>query len=171
MRDRAGKALIRSWFVILCATTALAHAVYAAVRVMISYRALELGGDGATVGVRTTVDSLVPFLSPPLPGRAVAHPGGLFTAIALLHLASRQGLPDVLRKTTACRGVVDPTLFSFCVPFGASIRRPQMAQEQGALDVRHREGLLRHELVVAGLAEPTEAVEPRRDGLRLPCVR
>jgi hypothetical protein len=74
MRDRAGKALIRSWFVILCATTALAHAVYAAVRVMISYRALELGGDGATVGVRTTVYSLVPLIAALPIGRAVDGP-------------------------------------------------------------------------------------------------
>lgn len=63
--------MIRSWFVALCATTALTQAVYAAVRVMISYRALELGGDGGTVGLLAALYSLVPLLAAIHIGRAV----------------------------------------------------------------------------------------------------
>lgn len=63
--------MMRSWFVMLCATTALVQAVYAAVRVMITYKALELGGDGVTVGVLTALYSLVPLVAAMRIGRAV----------------------------------------------------------------------------------------------------
>ncbi len=62
---------MKSWFVSLCLVTALLQAVYAAVRVMISYRALELGGDGATVGILTALYSLVPLVAAIPIGRAV----------------------------------------------------------------------------------------------------
>ena len=61
---------MKSWFVSLCLVTALLQAVYAAVRVMISYRALELGGDGATVGILTALYSLVPLVAAIPIGRA-----------------------------------------------------------------------------------------------------
>jgi predicted MFS family arabinose efflux permease len=63
--------MIRSWFVMLCATTALIQAVYAAVRVMITYKALELGGDAVTVGVLTALYSLIPLVAAMRIGRAV----------------------------------------------------------------------------------------------------
>lgn len=47
--------------------------MYAAVRVMISYRALELGGGDATVGVLTALYSLVPLVAAIPIGRAVDH--------------------------------------------------------------------------------------------------
>ncbi|MBY3988767.1 hypothetical protein HQO84_23160 [Rhodococcus fascians] len=47
----------------LCATTATTQAVYAAVRVMITYKVLELGGDAAMVGVLTALYSLIPLLA------------------------------------------------------------------------------------------------------------
>ncbi|CAG7627963.1 MFS transporter [Rhodococcus opacus] len=62
---------MKSWFVSLCLVTALLQAVYAAVRVMISYRALELGGNGATVGILTALYSLVPLVAAIPIGRAV----------------------------------------------------------------------------------------------------
>ncbi|WP_027506542.1 MFS transporter [Rhodococcus sp. UNC23MFCrub1.1] len=62
---------MKSWFVMLCATTALVQAVYAAVRVMITYKALELGGDATTVGVLTALYSLIPLVAAMRIGRAV----------------------------------------------------------------------------------------------------
>ncbi|MBF6180803.1 MFS transporter [Nocardia otitidiscaviarum] len=66
--DRDGP---QAWFVPLCAATALLQAGYAAVRVVVSYRALELGGDAATVGVLTALYSLVPLVVAIPIGRAV----------------------------------------------------------------------------------------------------
>nr|WP_254925701.1 MULTISPECIES: MFS transporter [unclassified Rhodococcus (in: high G+C Gram-positive bacteria)] len=84
--------MIKSWFVMLCATTALIQAVYAAVRVMITYKALELGGDALTVGVLTALYSLLPLVAAMQIGRAVdgrraATMLRLGTAISLIAVA------------------------------------------------------------------------------------
>lgn len=70
----------RSWFAALCATTALMQAVYAAARVMISYRALDLGGSATTVGVLAALYALVPLVAAIPIGRAV---DGRFAAAVL----------------------------------------------------------------------------------------
>ena len=53
----------RAWFPGLVIHTVLAHATYNGVRVLISYRTLELGGSGFVLGLMTAVYSLVPLLT------------------------------------------------------------------------------------------------------------
>ncbi|MVU81175.1 MFS transporter [Nocardia sp. ET3-3] len=69
-----------SWFALLCTATGLSQAVFTAVRVIISYRALEFGGDGTTIGVLTALYSLVPLLAALPAGRAVdrSHAAAVF---------------------------------------------------------------------------------------------
>jgi MFS family permease len=86
--------------VYLCATTALIQAVYAAVRMMISYRALELGGNATTVGVLIALYSLVPLAAALPIGRAVdghhtsrvLRLGTLLAALAVVIIAVSPGL-------------------------------------------------------------------------------
>ncbi|RAD70220.1 MFS transporter, partial [Burkholderia multivorans] len=48
----------RAWFTGLVIHTVLAHATYNGVRVLISYRTLELGGTGVVLGLMTACYSL-----------------------------------------------------------------------------------------------------------------
>lgn len=59
------------WFLNVCVATALLQAVYHAVRVLVSYRILDLGGDATTVGVVTALFALTPLLLAVRIGRAV----------------------------------------------------------------------------------------------------
>ena len=40
----------RHWLIHLCTATALLHAAFQSVRVLVSYRVLALGGDATTIG-------------------------------------------------------------------------------------------------------------------------
>lgn len=59
------------WFLNVCIATALLQAVYHAVRVLVSYRILDLGGDATAVGVITALFALAPLLLAVQIGRAV----------------------------------------------------------------------------------------------------
>ena len=69
----------RAWFPGLVIHTVLAHATYNGVRVLISYRTLELGGSGFVLGLMTAVYSLVPLLTALFVGRLVDR--GYATAV------------------------------------------------------------------------------------------
>lgn len=81
---------MRSWFAVLCLATALLQAVYAAVRVIISYNALELA-DSTVVGILTAAYSLIPLLVAIPIGRmvdgahasAVLRVGAVVTVVAV----------------------------------------------------------------------------------------
>lgn len=77
------------WFLNVCIATALLQAVYNAVRVLVSYRILDLGGDAATVGVVTALFALAPLLLAVQIGRAADrhHTGSLMRAGLLLTTA------------------------------------------------------------------------------------
>lgn len=62
---------MKHWFLNVCVATALLQAVYHAVRVLVSYRVLALGGDAVTIGVVTALFSLAPLLVAVRIGRAV----------------------------------------------------------------------------------------------------
>ncbi|MFD4368440.1 MFS transporter [Rhodococcus sp. NPDC058521] len=59
------------WFLNVCIATALLQAVYHAVRVLVSYRILNLGGDATSVGIVTALFALTPLLLAVRIGRAV----------------------------------------------------------------------------------------------------
>lgn len=61
----------RAWFTGLVLHTVIAHATYNGVRVLISYRTLELGGTGVVLGLMTACYSLVPLLTALFIGRLV----------------------------------------------------------------------------------------------------
>jgi predicted MFS family arabinose efflux permease len=61
----------RHWLFYLCTSTALLHAAFQSVRVLVSYRILSLGGDAATIGIITALYALVPLLAAVRMGRAV----------------------------------------------------------------------------------------------------
>lgn len=61
----------RHWLLYLCTATALLHAAFQSVRVLVSYRILALGGDATTIGVITAVYAIVPLLAAVRMGRAV----------------------------------------------------------------------------------------------------
>jgi predicted MFS family arabinose efflux permease len=63
--------VVKHWFLNVCVATALLQAVYHAVRVLVSYRVLALGGDAVTIGVVTALFSLAPLLVAVRIGRAV----------------------------------------------------------------------------------------------------
>ncbi|MDV6280469.1 MFS transporter [Rhodococcus jostii] len=63
--------MVKHWFLNVCVATALLQAVYHAVRVLVSYRVLALGGDAVTIGVVTALFSLAPLLVAVRIGRAV----------------------------------------------------------------------------------------------------
>lgn len=69
----------RAWFTGLVIHTVLAHATYNGVRVLISYRTLELGGTGVVLGLMTACYSLVPLLTALFVGRLVDR--GYATAV------------------------------------------------------------------------------------------
>ncbi|MDN6528591.1 MAG: MFS transporter [Brevibacterium sp.] len=69
----------RAWFLGLIFHTVIAHATYNGVRVLISYRTLELGGSGVVLGLMTACYSLVPLLTALLVGRLVDR--GYATAV------------------------------------------------------------------------------------------
>ncbi|WAM16662.1 MFS transporter [Rhodococcus sp. JS3073] len=62
---------MKHWFLNVCIATALLQAVYHAVRVLVSYRVLALGGDAVTIGIVTALFSLAPLLVAVRIGRAV----------------------------------------------------------------------------------------------------
>ncbi|BAH53920.1 hypothetical membrane protein [Rhodococcus opacus B4] len=53
---------MKHWFLNVCVATALLQAVYHAVRVLVSYRVLALGGDAVRIGVVTALFSPAPLL-------------------------------------------------------------------------------------------------------------
>ncbi|NLV80638.1 MAG: MFS transporter [Rhodococcus sp.] len=61
----------RHWLLYLCTATALLHAAFQSVRVLVSYRVLALGGDAVVIGVMTALYALVPLLAAVRFGRAV----------------------------------------------------------------------------------------------------
>lgn len=69
----------RAWFLGLIFHTVIAHATYNGVRVLISYRTLELGGSGVVLGLMTACYSLVPLLTALFVGRLVDR--GYATAV------------------------------------------------------------------------------------------
>ncbi|QQB14046.1 MFS transporter [Brevibacterium casei] len=69
----------RAWFTGLVLHTVIAHATYNGVRVLISYRTLELGGSGVVLGLMTACYSLVPLLTALFVGRLVDR--GYATAV------------------------------------------------------------------------------------------
>ncbi|MBY3989545.1 MFS transporter [Rhodococcus fascians] len=73
-----------SWFRTLCLISALLQAVYVAVRVLLSYRILELGEGGAAIGAVTALYSLAPLL--------IAIPLGRLVDGRYLSLVLRTGI-------------------------------------------------------------------------------
>lgn len=79
----------RHWLLLLCTATALLHATFQSVRVLVSYRVLALGGDAAVIGVVTALFALVPLvLAVPL-GRAIdrRHAAGILRAGVVVSVA------------------------------------------------------------------------------------
>ncbi|MBV6762986.1 MFS transporter [Rhodococcus opacus] len=87
--------MVKHWFLNVCIATALLQAVYHAVRVLVSYRVLALGGDAVTIGVVTALFSLAPLLVAVRIGRAVdrrhaaavLRTGVLLTSLGVLVIA------------------------------------------------------------------------------------
>ena len=87
---------MKHWFLNVCVATALLQAVYHAVRVLVSYRVLALGGDAVTIGIVTALFSLAPLLVAVRIGRAVdrrhaaavLRTGVLLTALGVLVIAA-----------------------------------------------------------------------------------
>ncbi|MGC5162611.1 MFS transporter [Rhodococcus sp. DT1] len=61
----------RHWLLYLCTATALLHAAFQSVRVLVSYRILALGGDATTIGLVTALYAIVPLIAAVRMGRAV----------------------------------------------------------------------------------------------------
>lgn len=77
------------WFVNVCVATALLQAVYHAVRVLVSYRILDLGGDATAVGVITALFALTPLLLAVQIGRAVdRHHTEMFMRVGVILTAA-----------------------------------------------------------------------------------
>lgn len=78
------------WYAHLWASTLLTQAVYNAARMLVSYRVLDLGGDGAALGVITALFSLLPLIVAVPVGRAVdnGRPAGVLRAGVLLTVAA-----------------------------------------------------------------------------------
>ncbi|MEU3270045.1 MFS transporter [Saccharomonospora sp. NPDC006951] len=91
---------MRSWYPHLCLVTALSQAAYNAARMLVSYRALALGGDGIALGVITALFALLPLVIAVHVGRAVdnGRPAGvlrsgiLLTVLALLVITASDNL-------------------------------------------------------------------------------
>jgi len=83
-------------FVFLCVVTAALHSAYSAVRVLVSYRALELGGDAVAIGVITALFALLPLFVALQVGRAVDRDrAGTFLRAGLLLTALAVGVITV----------------------------------------------------------------------------
>ncbi|EHI45771.1 major facilitator superfamily transporter [Rhodococcus opacus PD630] len=88
--------MVKHWFRNVCIATALLQAVYHAVRVLVSYRVLALGGDAVTIGIVTALFSLAPLLVAVRIGRAVdrrhaaavLRTGVLLTTLGVLVIAA-----------------------------------------------------------------------------------
>jgi MFS family permease len=93
----------RAWFTGLVVHTVIAHATYNGVRVLISYRTLELGGSGVVLGLMTAVYSLVPLLTALFVGRLVDR--GYATAVLWVGTALSI-LPVALAATAPNLGVL-----------------------------------------------------------------
>ncbi|MFD2397435.1 hypothetical protein ACFSVJ_12620 [Prauserella oleivorans] len=67
---------MRRWYPHLCVITALSQAAYNSARMLVSYRSLDLGGDGLALGIITALFSLLPLVVAVQVGRAVdnGHP-------------------------------------------------------------------------------------------------
>lgn len=61
----------RHWLLYLCTATALLHAAFQSIRVLVSYRILALGGDAEAIGIVTALYALVPLFAAVRFGRAV----------------------------------------------------------------------------------------------------
>lgn len=61
----------KHWLLYLCTATALLHATFQSVRVLVSYKILALGGDATTIGAVTALYALVPLIAAVRFGRAV----------------------------------------------------------------------------------------------------
>ncbi|ASR36128.1 MFS transporter [Prauserella marina] len=91
---------MRSWYPHLCVVTALSQAAYNAARMLVSYRALALGGDGIALGVITALFALLPLVIAMHVGRAVdnGRPAGVLrsgivlTILALLVITASDNL-------------------------------------------------------------------------------
>ncbi|MDV2476568.1 MFS transporter [Rhodococcus zopfii] len=72
----------RHWLLYLCTATALLHAAFQSVRVLVSYRTLTLGGDATTIGAITALYAIVPLVAAVQLGRAVDrhHAAGILRA-------------------------------------------------------------------------------------------
>jgi predicted MFS family arabinose efflux permease len=93
----------KAWFPGLVVHTVIAHATYNGVRVLISYRTLELGGSGVVLGLMTAVYSLVPLLTALFVGRLVDR--GYATAVLWVGTALSI-LPVALAATAPNLGVL-----------------------------------------------------------------
>lgn len=83
-------------FVFLCVVTAALHAAYSAVRVLVSYRALDLGGDAVAIGVITALFALLPLFVALQVGRAVDRDrAGTFLQAGLVLTAVAVGVITV----------------------------------------------------------------------------
>ncbi|KQU28642.1 MULTISPECIES: MFS transporter [unclassified Rhodococcus (in: high G+C Gram-positive bacteria)] len=89
------------WLVPLCASASLLQSVYVAVRVLLSYRVLELDGGGAAVGALTAAYSLAPLLIAIPVGRVVdgrflsvtLRAGAIVSVVAVLVIAVADSIP------------------------------------------------------------------------------
>lgn len=79
----------RHWLLLLCTATALLHATFQSVRVLVSYRVLALGGDAAVIGVVTALFALVPLALAVQLGRAVdrRHAAGILRGGVVVSVA------------------------------------------------------------------------------------
>lgn len=88
--DQPGAPRTTRWYPHLWAGTLLTQAAYNAARMLVSYRVLELGGDGTDLGVITALFSLLPLIVAVPVGRAVdnGHPAGVLRSGVLLTVAA-----------------------------------------------------------------------------------
>jgi len=79
----------RHWLIHLCTATALLHAAFQSVRVLVSYRVLALGGDATTIGAITALYAIVPLVAAVQFGRAVDrhHAAGILRSGVVLTTA------------------------------------------------------------------------------------
>ncbi|MBK1784093.1 MFS transporter [Prauserella cavernicola] len=77
---------MKHWYSHLWVVTALTQAAFNAARMLVSYRALGLGGDGVALGIITALFSLLPLVVAVHVGRAVdnGHPAGMLRSGVLL---------------------------------------------------------------------------------------
>ncbi|WP_181309559.1 MFS transporter [Nocardioides campestrisoli] len=101
-----------SWFLAVVLASVLSHAVLSGVRTLISYRALDLGGDGLSVGLITAAFAVLPLMVALRIGRAVDRGLGVLalrlglglTVVAVL-IAATSGNLLVLGLASALLGL------------------------------------------------------------------